>query len=1164
MDLTPQEWEKVKALFEEALQTPNGQRSQFLAGANAGPRVRAEAERLLASHNEAGDFLSASPLQVALGARASVAYPNAFQPGDLLAGRFRIVRFLARGGMGEVYESEDEELREHVALKIIQPELLRNLRAQDRFRREVHLAKKVTHPNVCRIFDIVRHPASASSSGESESILFVTMELLRGDTLAERLLQCGRMQVHEALPLGIQMAEGLGAAHDAGVLHRDFKPGNVVLVSSPRGMRAVITDFGLALRTTIDSTLTGSPTNTGEPFGTPAYMSPEQVEGKDLTPGSDVYSLGLVLYQMVTGSRPFEDATPLSTAVRRLREDPLPPRTLVPGLDRNFEGVVMRCLERDPRLRFPHAGDVGKALRGEMKRPNRRRTRWMWAAGVAMLILTFVSVLFLTRAGRQTSRLRSPHAEPSNVALRRSIAVLPFKNLSGHPETSWIGIALAEMVNTELGAGEELRIIPGENVVRVTSDLGIGAADTLGRETLGRLRRNLGSDVVVVGFYLGGPSGAPLRLDLRLQDTSSGETIASITEKGTGAQLDDLATRAGADLRSKLDVGEVAPAQAALVRASFPKSAEATRLYTAGLARLRVFDALGARSLLQQAISIDPGFPQAHSVLAEAWTTLGYNQRARGGSQKAYELSSGLPREQRLSIEAQNWAVKNDWEKAARTYRSLFDFFQDNVDYGLSLAGTLTKGGKAKDALTVVAALHRLPPPAGSDPRIDLAEGAVYDTLAAFEQEEAVGRLAAGKARALGARLLLARALDTQTRSYANRGLWSRSGETAAEARRIYEAAGDRDGVARVLRMLGVVLYKQGHFSDSVKTYQQALQIQQEIGSDGEAAVTLNNLATAMWDEGDWVGSEKMYRQAVDLFRRVGNQTGYSGALGNLAGILVDRGDLQGARRMFTAALQVSQEIGDKSGEGFELVNLADILQHQGKLAGARTMYDRAADLFRTSGDKSSLAYPLVGIAELLLAQGELQGAKEQFAQALKLRQDSGEQAMAARTRLEIVQLAMEEGKAVGEMEADVRSLLDGFRKGEDVEGQLDAATQLAQMLVAEGKFAEAQSALAAARQASTKTENYAKRVRLDIVQAQVEGKSNPVRAEEKLQNIAKGCRQRGFIGLQLEAELASGEIALNMGLHGDGASQLVRVRREASARGFALIARKAAAAQHQ
>jgi len=1165
MDLTPEQWDKVKALFEEALERPSGQRSEFLAGAAADAGVRAEAERLLASHTEAGDFLSASPVHGALDPAISFPETAAFHSGVLLAARFRILRFLARGGMGEVYEAQDEELREPVALKVVRPELLRDPRAADRFRREVHLAKKVTHPNVCRIFDIFRHQPAPTGSSECGGILLVAMELLRGPTIAQCLRESGRMKVEQALPLAVQMAEGLGAAHAAGVLHRDFKPGNVMLMPSAKGTRAVITDFGLALRSNVESTLSGSLTQTGESFGTPAYMSPEQVEGKDLSPASDVYSLGLVLYQMVTGARPFEDTTPLSMAVRRLREDPPPPRSLAPGLDAHYEAVVLRCLERDPRRRFAEAGEVARALRREVK-VGRRPPAWRWALGAALLAVVLVAAYLLTRSWpRARPQSSSARAELSTASLRRSVAVLPLNNLSGHPETGWVAAALAEMLSTELGAGEKLRVVPGENVVRVTSDLGIGAADTLGRDTLARLRQSLGSDVVIVGSYLDvGAGGGQIRLDLRLQDTASGETISSVTEKGSEARLDDLVTQAGADLRSKLGNGGITPSQAASLRASLPRSTEATRLYTEGLARLRVFDALGARGVLEKAIAIEHAYAQAHSALADAWTALGYDERARTEAQKAYQLSAGLTREQRLSIEARNWGAKKDWDKAARAYRSLFDFFPDNVDYGLSLAGALSRGGKPNDALTVVAALRKLAPPAGSDPRIDLAEGAAYDRLAAFQEEEVAAGQAAGKARALGARLLLARALDAKARSYGNRGMWSKSGVTATDARQIYNAAGDRDGVARAMRTLGIVLYKQGHCAESIKTYQEALQIQREIGSDGEAAVTLNNLATAMWDEGDWAGSESMYQQAAELFRRVGNQAGYTGALGNLAGILMDRGDLPGARQMYAQGLQVSRHIGDKSGEGFALVNLADILAHQGKLSEARRLYERAAALFRASGDQSSLAYALAGIAEVLMAQDELNGAGEQFAQALKLREQSGEEAMAAHTRVEIAELALEDRKPVPEVEATVRSLLNDFRKGDDLEGQLDAATLLAVVLAAERRFPDAQTAVAAAQQASTKSQNYPKRTRLQIVKARVEAQSNASGSEDTLRKIAEDCRQRGFVGLQLEAELALGEVSAATGHHAAGARTFAGLQRKASANGYRLIARKAAAAQKE
>src|SRR6516165_7604951 len=298
MGLTPGQWERVKALFETILEQPPAQRSALLASAHEDRVVLEEVGRLLRSHSEAGNFLSISPLPSPAVIDAT---PEAqlFSPGDLLADRFRITRFIARGGMGEVYEAEDVELREEVAVKTIRSEVLQDTHALERFKREVHLAKQVTHPNVCRIFDLFRHATSVNTS-----ILLVTMELLRGETLAAYLGHRGRMTWREASPIAFQMVNGLGAAHQMGILHRDFKPGNVVLIQSAKGIRAVITDFGLALQPGNDSKRTSLQTGTGN-FGTPAYMSPEQVEGGALTPASDVYSLGLVLYEMVTGKQPF-------------------------------------------------------------------------------------------------------------------------------------------------------------------------------------------------------------------------------------------------------------------------------------------------------------------------------------------------------------------------------------------------------------------------------------------------------------------------------------------------------------------------------------------------------------------------------------------------------------------------------------------------------------------------------------------------------------------------------------------------------------------------------------------------------------------------------------------------------------------------------------------
>jgi len=301
-------------------------------------------------------------------------------PETVLAGRFRIVRYLARGGMGEVYEARDLELREEVALKTVRAEIAGDPQALERFRNEIHLARKVTHPNACRIFDVFHHRSDAD-----HDTVFLTMELLRGETLDARLRRTGRLTPAATLPLAEQMGAALEAAHRAGVIHRDFKTGNVILVAEPGGgERAVVTDFGLARRAAgVEASLSGSgESRTEYAVGTPAYMAPEQVEGGPLSPATDVYAFGVVLFELLTGARPFAGDTPIEIMLKRLREAPASPRSLVRDLDPRWEAVVLRCLERDPADRFAGAGDVLRALRGEPvargRSARRRRLAGRW------------------------------------------------------------------------------------------------------------------------------------------------------------------------------------------------------------------------------------------------------------------------------------------------------------------------------------------------------------------------------------------------------------------------------------------------------------------------------------------------------------------------------------------------------------------------------------------------------------------------------------------------------------------------------------------------------------------------------------------------------------------------------------------------------------------
>ena len=293
---------------------------------------------------------------------------SAFAEGDEVAARYKVVRLIGSGGTGEVFEAMDTALGVSVALKALKPSVAGSAIQLERFRRETQTARKVTHPNVCRIFDMGIH------RGAGRDRFFLTMELLAGPSLADRIEQGRPYSPEEALPIAAQIADGLDAAHAAGVIHRDLKPGNIMLLPPPTGrfaQRAVITDFGLALsEDQFDMRLTES----DELVGTPEYMAPEQAEPGPATPATDIYALGLILYEMLSKRRPFETAgTALATVLVRRREPPRPLHEVAPEAPAAWAAAIHRCLERAPARRFASAGEVIAAL-GDEPPPTLRRS----------------------------------------------------------------------------------------------------------------------------------------------------------------------------------------------------------------------------------------------------------------------------------------------------------------------------------------------------------------------------------------------------------------------------------------------------------------------------------------------------------------------------------------------------------------------------------------------------------------------------------------------------------------------------------------------------------------------------------------------------------------------------------------------------------------------
>lgn len=703
--ITPERWKRVKGIFESALELAAEKRAMYLSEQCTDEALRAEVNRLLENHDRAGDFL----VEPAIAGAISLPETPSFPEGALLAGRFRILKFIARGGMGEVYEAEDLELHERVAIKTIRPEILREPNAITRFKREVHLARKVTHPGVCRIFDMFRDRREGLDSGEET--VFISMELLEGKTLAEYLRDVGRLSQAEALPLIKQMAAALGAAHAVGVVHRDFKPGNVVLARTvgQDAVRPVVTDFGLASQSVFSEDSVSLFTGQGI-LGTPAYMAPEQLEGRPATAASDIYSLGLLIYEMVTGERPFLGDTAVSAALKRLSEAPTPPRRRQPGVTPAWEAAILRCLERDPQKRFGSTEDVTGALETESRASadrgrNRASTKTLvealgryprWIVAVAAILLTGIA------AGGWLLHPRKAHA----LTEKDSLVVADFTNTTGDPI---FDDTLKTALTISLRQSPFLNVLPDGEVAKTLQLMTLPPETKL---TPG-VARELCQRAASKGYLVGSISslGSEYVLGLKAVGCQTGNTLAEeqMTAESKEKVLDVLG-RAATKLRAELgeSLGSLQKFNVPLVQAT-TSSLEALKAYTVGEMLFREKGSDAALPYHQRAINLDPTFAMAYLEVGNHYAGLGEVGRAGEYFTKAYQLRAHASEWERLVITADYYEnVTGELENAAETFEEEIQNYPRNSAAHVDLGNIYAMQGEYEKALEVTRQAQQL------------------------------------------------------------------------------------------------------------------------------------------------------------------------------------------------------------------------------------------------------------------------------------------------------------------------------------------------------------------------------------------------------------------------------------------------------------------------
>ena len=607
---------RIRAIFEAACELEPEERRELLAKeCSDDPTLGAEVERLLQGHDAAGGFIDDGPFE-------SEPIPT-FTVNDTLAGRFQIVQLVGRGGMGEVYEARDLDLGERVALKTLRRELLADPTFLRRFRREVQLARRVGHRNVCRVHDVGYHRA------DDQEIAFLTMEFLEGETLRSYMKRRGRLSPDETLALARPMADGLGALHEANIVHRDFKPGNVILVPTDEGsVRPVITDFGLALPALEESGDHSRISLTGHTLGTPDYMAPEQINGEEVSARTDIYALGLVLYEMITGSKPFPEVAGLAGVVQRVTVEPDSPRMHSPELRDCWVTTLQRCLERQPKERFVTAGQVIGALDGEhqpLPEPGTQKAEIAEALEPAsrkrMLIASVAAIALLVGGVLTGSVTPAPTRSflawfgiswgpqlPEEIRL----AILPFRAAASAEISQELGDSLTEALTNQVeefeSAEKKLTVVPFEQVF---SRVPIEASEA---------NAEFGANLILSGELEKVEGGLLARLELT--NPASGEVIDSRKAEQSEPDLADLRNAMVKLTAEMLGLEAAAVALSSLSDVGAGSQSEAYEYYLQGRGHLLRHDNEDNISqsiqLFHRALGEEPKYAAALAGLGEA------------------------------------------------------------------------------------------------------------------------------------------------------------------------------------------------------------------------------------------------------------------------------------------------------------------------------------------------------------------------------------------------------------------------------------------------------------------------------------------------------------------------------------------------------------------
>jgi serine/threonine protein kinase/Tfp pilus assembly protein PilF len=575
--------------------------------------------------------------------------------GTTFAGRYEIIEELGRGGMGRVYRVEDKKLEQEVALKLIKPEIAKDKKTIERFRNELKTARMIAHKNVCRMFDL----------GESGGLNYITMEYIRGENLKSLVRKMGQLSAGQAITIAKQVCDGLNEAHNLGVIHRDLKPQNIMIDTNGN---ARIMDFGIA-RSIEGKGITGA----GVMIGTPDYMSPEQVDGKDVDQRSDVYSLGIILYEMVTGQTPFEGDTPFTIGVKHKSEAPKNPKELNAHIPDDLCQVILRCLEKEKDRRYRSADELQSELTAldqglpttEKIIPQRKpfTSREITVTfGLKRFLVPGVIFLGLIVAGFILWRFVLQKGTPLPPTEKRTIAVISFRNQTGDEAYDYLQDTIPNLLITSLEQSGYFQVTTWERLHDLLKQIGKDDTPLIDQDLGFQLCRMEGIDAIVLGFFT--KAGDMFATDVKVLDVNTKSLLKTASSKGEGdgsilrSQIDELS----AEISRGIGISErkIKASQVPITEVT-TSSIEAYEYFIRGRTEFDKFQYDKSRQSLEKAIEIDPNSAMAYSQLSLVYDGLGDTKARNEAIQKAkLHADRATDREKLLIDAAYTIYVEND------------------------------------------------------------------------------------------------------------------------------------------------------------------------------------------------------------------------------------------------------------------------------------------------------------------------------------------------------------------------------------------------------------------------------------------------------------------------------------------------------------------------